>query len=353
MKKRLMALLQALILLCGIVMNVSAETEQTGRRVFTDDCGREVRIPDEITVIVPSGPLSQIVLYAIAPEMFVGLADRFGSAAKGFIPESFFELPCFGQLYGSASLNVEALAAAGPQLVIDVGEAGRSVAEDMDELEALTGIPSVHIEASLASMPEAFRKLGSLLKKEEKGEALAKFCEKVYARTLSVMDRVGDDKVRALYILGDKGLNVLAKGSYHAELIDLITDNLAITDTPAGKGSGNEVSLEQIALWDPDFILFSPDSIFGTVRERAVWRELTAVKSGNYAEVPAGPHNWMGTPPAVQRYLGMIWLTALLYPEYCDYDVKADILEYYELFYGCALTDEQYSALTARAFLAG
>ena len=46
----------------------------------------------------------------------------------------------------------------------------------------------------------------------------------------------------------------------------------------------------------------------------------------------------------------LLWLPSLLYPEYCDYDVKTEIMEYYELFYGCTLTDEQYNTLTANAF---
>ena len=47
----------------------------------------------------------------------------------------------------------------------------------------------------------------------------------------------------------------------------------------------------------------------------------------------------------------LIWLTAELYPEYCDYDVKGDILEFYRLIYHCELTDAQYNALTEGAFL--
>ena len=317
---------------------------------FTDDCGREVEIPTDITRVVSSGPLSQIVLFAIAPEMFVGLAAEYGDSAKGFIPEEYFDLPYFGQLYGSANLNVEELAAVNPQLIIDIGEAKKSIVEDMDDLEAQTQIPSIHIEASLATMPDAYRKLGSILGKEEKGEELAQFCEKVYNRTVSIMDKVGDNRVNALYVLGEEGLNVLANGSYHAELIDMLTNNLAVVDNPAGKGSGNEVTMEQIALWNPDFILFAPGSIYDTVADQEAWKEITAVKNSNYIEVPEGPHNWMGTPPAVQRYLGLIWLTAELYPEFCDYDVKAEIMEYYELFYGCTLTEEQYDALTANAF---
>lgn len=319
--------------------------------VFTDDCGREVEVPGEVTAIVPSGPLAQIVLYAIAPEMIVGLASKYYDSAKGIIPEEHLSLPYFGQLYNTANLNMEELAAAGPQLIIDIGQSMDSGAEDMDNLQNATQIPSVFISASLETMPQTFRKLGELLNKQEKGEELAQFCERVYSRTTSIMEKVGDNKVNAMYILGEEGLNVLAKDSYHSEMIDLLTNNLAVVDNPSSKGSGNEVTMEQIALWNPDFILFAPDSIYGTVAEMDTWSEITAIANGDYIEVPEGPHNWMGTPPAVQRYLGLIWLTAELYPEYCDYDVKAEILEYYKLFYSCELTEEQYNNLTANAFL--
>lgn len=319
--------------------------------LFADDCGREVEVPAQITRIVPSGPLAQIILYAIAPDLFVGLAAEWDECAKGIVPDAYWELPYFGQLYNTANLNVEELALADPQVVIDIGQSMSSGTEDMDTLQSQTGIPTVFISASLKDMPETFRKLGKLLGREEKAEELAVFCERVYKRTVSIMEEVGGNKVDALYVIGEEGLNVLAKDSYHSELIDMLTNNLAVVDAPSSKGSGNEVTLEQIALWDPDFILFTPDSIYDTVAEMDTWCDISAIASGSYIEVPQGPHNWMGTPPAVQRYLGMIWLTAELYPDYCDYDAKAEILEYYELFYGCALTEEQYQTLTANAIL--
>ena len=83
------------------------------------------------------------------------------------------------------------------------------------------------------------------------------------------------------------------------------------------------------------------------------WNRVAAIVDGNYVQVPDLPYNWMGMPPAVQRYLGLIWLTAELYPDYCDYDVKAEILEYYRLFYGCTLTDGQYETITAGSFREG
>ena len=331
---------------------VTPETEAAPTTVvFTDDLGREVELPATIERIVPTGPLSQIILYAIAPDMFVGLAAKWYSTAEGFIPEEYLNLPFFGQLYNTADLNVEELALADPQVIIDIGQTMSSGTEDMDNLQAQTNISSVFISSSLETMPQTYRTLGKLLGREEKAEELAQFCERVYNRTVSIMEQVGDNKVNAMYILGEEGLNVLAKDSYHSELIDMLTNNIAVVDSPSSKGSGNAVTMEQIALWNPDFILFAPDSIYETAAEMDTWCDISAIANSNYIEVPEGPHHWMGTPPAVQRYLGMIWLTAELYPEYCDYDVKAEIYEYYELFYNCKLTDEQYNMLTANAFM--
>lgn len=334
---------------CG---RTAATTEATApTTVFTDDCGRTVAVPEQISRIVASGPLAQIMLYTIAPDMLVGLASRWSSSAEGIVPEQYLALPYFGQLYNTANLNVEELALADPQVIIDLGRVMPSGTEDMDTLQQQTGIPTVFLASSAETMPETYRVLGKLLNRQEKAEQLADFCDRVYSRTLSIMEQVGDRKVTALYIKGEQGLNVLAKDAVHAETLDLLTNNLAVVNNPSSKGSGNEVTMEQIALWNPELILFDSDSIYDSVSEMDTWKELTAIAAGNYLEVPEGPWNWMGTPPAAQRYLGMIWLTAQLYPEYCDYDAKAEILEFYDLFYHCQLTEQQYTQITANAFL--
>ena len=329
----------------------AAKSPASATTVFTDDCGREVEIPSDISRIVATGPLSQIVLYTIAPDMLVGLANKWSSSAEGIVPEEYLQLPYFGQLYNTANLNVEELALAGPQVIIDIGRVMSTGAEDMDTLQQQTGIPTIFLTADNESLPQTYRALGKLLGRPEKGEELAAFCEKVYSRTLSIMEQVGENKVTALYIKGEAGTSVLPNGSSHSETLDLLTDNLAVVDNPSHKGSGNEVTMEQIALWDPELILFDADSIYDTVTGLDTWPELSAIANGSYLEVPEGPWNWMGTPSAAQRYLGMIWLTAQLYPQFCDYDAKAEILEFYELFYHCTLTEQQYEALTAKTHL--
>lgn len=321
-------------------------------RLFTDSTGRTVEIPSVITKVAVSGPLTEIIFYGFAPELLVGRSSNLSEAAAKYMPEEYLRLPVLGQLYGSrGELNLEELLAAGPDVVIDIGESKTSAAEDMEALGKQTGIPFVHITATIETMGEAFRMLGELTGLEERAEEYAQYCERIYGRTLDIMSRVGDGKVRALYCLGGAGCNVIVRGSYHAEILDLLVDNIAVTDSPSAKGTGNEADLEQILNWNPEFIIFEGDSIYETVADDETWQFVQAIAEGNYVEAPSGPYNWMGFPPSVQRYLGMIWLTKMLYPEYCDYDLEEEVKEYYKMFFHIELTKEQYNELTVNAFM--
>ena len=316
---------------------------------FTDSAGRTVEIPATITKISPSGSLAQMFLLAIAPDLLCTIASEYAESNAEYIPAEIMSLPVVGQFYGSADLNLEEIASIGPEIVIDIGEPKETIVEDMDGITEAIAVPAIHITATLDSTPEAFRTLGKILGREEKGEELAAFCEKALASADTVMAAVGDDTVSALYCMGDAGLNVIAATSFHAEVLDKLTDNAAKVDAPSSKGSGNEVDLEQISLWDPDVILFGPGSVYGTVADDETWSQLTAIQNGDYYEVPFGPYNWMGMPPSINRYLGMLWLLAILYPDNVDFDLYTEVAEYYDLFYGYDLTMEKYGELTANS----
>ena len=345
----LISLVLSLFSGCGSAAAPSAEPVKTVE--FTDDCGRSVAVPENINRIVPTGPLSQIVLFALCPEMFVGLASKWDANSIGIIPEEYLSLPYFGQLYGSADLNVESLALAAPQLIIDIGEVKKSTAEDVESLQKQLGIPCVFIESTLESLPETYRKLGALLGLEERAETLASFCEETYNRTLSVMEQLGDSKAQVIYIPGYEELSVIAKGSYHAEIIDLLCDNAALVEEPTSRGTGNPVGMEQVALWTPEYVIFGTAESYASLETDPAWAELRAVKEGKCLLVPSAPLNWLGSPPGAQRILGLIWLTGVLYPDHCDYDVQEEVKEFYELFFHCALSDQQFEAITENAFL--
>ena len=166
-----------------------------------------------------------------------------------------------------------------------------------------------------------------------------------------MMAKVDADGKRAkmLYCLGDAGVNVIAEGSFHAETINTMAQNVAVLEEVVSRGTGNEVDLEQIMLWDPDVICFAPDSIYESVGTMDAWKGVRAIAEGHYYEVPSGPYGWLSSPPSVQRYLGLLWLGQLLYPDYVTYDLQEEVTGYYKLFYGCDLTDEMYQDLVVNA----
>lgn len=326
-------------------------TKRYESKTFTDDLGRQVVVPFNITKVALSGPLTQIVLFALCPDKLVGLAAAWDSSAKEFLDEKYYNLPMLGQLYGGkGTLNLETVAATGAQVIIDVGETKNNMVADMDNLQSQINIPTIHIDAYTKGMGSAYRKLGDLLNMKEEANVLANYCDTVYANTTSLMNNIGENgKVKLLYITGAKGLNIIAKGSYHAEMIDLLSNNLAVVKNPSSSGIGNEVSLEQIILWNPDVILFASGSIYSTVGTNKDWASISAVKNKKYYEVPYGPYNWMGFPPSVQRYLGMIWMSQLLYPDQEKYNMYQEVSRYFELFYHCGITEEQHNRLVANS----
>ena len=349
--KKWLAMLLAVVMVlslaaCGTQSN--PQTDDT-TRVFTDSVGREVEVPAQIDKVALSGPMAQIVLFALCPDKLVGVSNAWSTEAEQYLDEKYFTMPEIGQLYGGkGELNPETLLQSGAQIVIDVGEPKGSIAEDLDALQEQTGIPFVHITATTETTGDAYRMLGDLLNMKDEAETLAAYCEKVYDRTVSIAGSV--EKANVLYVTGDMGQNVIAAGSYHAEILDLLTNNLAVVDEPSSKGTGNEVSMEQILTWDPDVVIFAPESIYDTVADDAAWQSVTAIKNGAYYEVPFVPYNWMGFPPSVQRYLGMMWLSKVLYPDAtAEYDLFSDVQEYYKLFYHCDLTQAQYDALVANS----
>lgn len=325
----------------------AATEESTGEetRVFTDSLGREVTLPIEITRIAVTGPVAQIVVFGLAPDLLAGIATAWDEVASEYLNTEYYELPVLGQLHGGkGELNLEELLRADPQVVIDVGEPKGELATELDDLQEQTQIPFVHITATLAEMGKAYEMLGALLGMEEEAAALSAYCDKVYEEVSTVAETV--DKKRLLFITGEEGLNVIARGSFHAEVIDLLSENLAVVEGPSSKGTGNEVDMEQILNWNPDVILFAPDSIYDTVATLPEWQEITAIKNGAYYKVPYGPHNWMGFQPSVQRLLGLQWMFSVLYPEATDYDLYERVAEYYSLFYHCELSKEQFEHLT-------
>lgn len=334
----------AALLLVLVVSTAACAQEMT----FVDSLGREKTFEEPISRYAVTGTMAQITLFAIAPDEMVGVSSEWDEAARAYIPEKYFGLPVVGQIYGGkGSMNLEELLASDAQVVIDVGEAKKNCAEDLDALEEQTGIPFVHIDASAFTLDETYQMLGELLGKQEEAAALSAYCKEAVDQAKTIAETV--EKKKFLYVVGEEGNHVIAKDSYHSEIIDLLTDNVAVVEEPSSRGTGNEVDGEQILLWNPEVVIFAKDSIYETAAEDPLWQSVEAIKNGQYFEAPFGPYNWMGFPPSAQRILGMKWMAKVLYPEAVEYDLYEEVAEYFDLFYHTELTKEQYDVLMQNA----
>ncbi len=331
--------------------------EQTSY-IFTDSVGRDVELPNEIKSFIPSGPVAQMMLLALAPERMAALATKISDNQKQYLPTYIPELTYVGQLYGSADVNRETLAAIGPDVIIDLGEPKKTIVEDMDNMTKQTGVPSIHITATINRCGEAYRTLGKILNCEERANEIAAYCDNVVANMYTTIRTAGNNKVNAIYISGsdNNSANVIAKSSFHAEVFDLMFNNIAVVDAPSGKGTGNTVNLEQLLTWDPDVLLIGDMATYNKIANGEAdkpWYELKAVKTGNYYGMPDTPYYWFGSPPSVNRLIGIVWMTEMFYDGVggIDYDMKAETVKYYKLFYSHDLTDDEYNTLLSSSIL--
>ena len=327
---------------CG-GQKAATEESSDATRTFVDSAGRTVEIPAEINSIAPSGPLAQIVLYTACPDKLAGIAMDFPDNAKQLIDEKYWGLPKFGQFYGkNASLNMEALIQADPDVIVDIGEAKDTIAEDMDGLQKQLNMPVVFIEATLDTMDEAYAKIGELIGDETDTDKLAQYCNEVSDKADAIKTALKEeDKVTVYEALGDSGLNTNARGSFQGEVIDKV-GALNVADVEAAAaGAGTEVSLEQVISWNPDVIIAERSDVYNLIKTDKAWAELDAVKNGRVYLIPTVPYSALGNPPSVNRVMGILWLGNIIYPEQYGIDITSELQKFYQLFYHVEIDKEK------------
>ena len=311
-----------------------------GAEAFTDSLGRDFQLPDHLERIVPSGNLAQLVLHSIAPDRITGWSSEISGSAKEYFVQDTVNLPVFGTFYGKkANLNKEALMSASPDVVIDMGEikgTPEEMAAELDDLQNDILIPVIFIEAYLDNMPQVFRTLGMLLDEEKKGEALAGYAEEALQMADDARAAI-TDPVTVYYSSSDDGLDAIATGNFHGEVIEKIGAKNVV---PSAFGESNSaVSMEQLYIWDPDVILLSEKEAYDEATTDDMWSMLRAVEEGRVYLIPAEPYSFIDAPPATNRIIGIYWLGNLLYPELYPVDIVEKTKEFYSLYYSHDLSD--------------
>ena len=346
-------LICTVFLVCIISGCSTSQANSVNTRLFTDSAGREVQIPVNISKIAPSGPYAQMILYTLCPDRLLGLSDPFTRIQKHYIDEKYYDLPIYGKLYGAGgTFNLEEIIRTSPNIIIDIGERKAGIDTDMDSIQSRTGIPVIFIEATMDTIADAYDTLGEILGIDGQAAELSRYIRDVMVFAEEARKAIPDDqRPLVMYSQGEYGNEVNGKGSIHSEVLDYVgVKNAADMGSILATG-GDEVSMEQIIIWNPEIVVLAPDSCFRDIYSDPLWAQVDAVKNRRVFEVPIGPYNWLDRPPSVQRVLGILWLGNLVYPEHYDFDMIGKTQEFYKLFFRYDLSEEEARGLLANSTL--
>lgn len=336
-----MSALRSLVVLVASLLFLSP----AAARSITDAAGRVVEIPDRVERVLAAGPPASVLVYVLAPEKLAGWVREPKPEEKPFLLPAFRDLPVFGQLTGKGgTANIEAVLAAKPDVIIDVGTVNPTYASLADKVQAQTGIPYVLIDGAFLRSAATLRETGALLGVSERAETLAAYAEEKLAELEEGLARIPAEKRFSVYFgRGAEGLETGLSGSINMEILEAAgARNVAAA---AGKGGLTQVSFEQILSWKPDVILASSPKFADAIKDDPLWRELDAVKAGRIHVPPVLPFGWIDSPPGVNRLIGIAWLEHVLYPETFPAVLDEEVRAFFKLFYQVELDDAQLAGL--------
>jgi iron complex transport system substrate-binding protein len=335
--KRLVAVAFVILLLAPAI---------AGARSFTDAGGRTVQLPDQVTHVWPAGPPSEALIYILAPEKLVGWTHRIAPESAAFMPKNYGALPVVGRLTGRGNTaNLEAVMAAKPDLILDVGTVGPTYVSLADRVQDQTHIPYVLIGGSLTDTPTLLRTAGTVLGVPDRADTLARYAEDEIADIQKKIATVpANARPKAYMARGPRGLETDVAGSINGEALTFLGAQNVV---PQGASAGNlaDVSMEQVLAWQPDVIVTIDRNFFATVFSDPQWQGVKAVRERHVYLEPLDPFGWIDEPPGPNRLIGLRWLAHLLYPQLFSGDIRAETKRFYELFYHQAPTDAQLDYL--------
>ena len=198
---------------------------------ITDMAGRTVLLSDREPRIFCASPPSLYLLYALDPSLAAGLNFPLNEREKKYLRPDFARLPVLGGWFGQGRTpNLETLLTVRPDFILawySVRGAANDVIENMGRT---LGIPVVYVRLdTLRQYAEAFEFLGRVLKREERGAALARETRRILDEVEPLLAGIPEEeRVSVYYAQGLDGLKTECDTSMHAELINLYSDRKSV-----------------------------------------------------------------------------------------------------------------------------
>ncbi len=336
----------------GAVAALTAPRSAHAARSITDSAGRKVELPDRITRVFAAGGPAAVAVYVLRPDAMVGWPREMRDEEKPYVLPGVRDLPGVGMITGRGdTANVELMLKTKPDLIVDFGSTRQTFVSLADSVQSRTGIPYILIDGRFEATATSLRLLGAMLDVPERGAALARYTQDVFARVDTVVHNVPETQRPRVYLArGPDGLETGLKGSINTEIIERAGGRNVADGGDLRRGIAN-VSPEQVLLWNPDIVVTWDRNFFDRVTRRPdpVWQSLKAVVEKRVYLAPTAPFGWIDRPPSLNRLIGLAWLADIFHGQKFPFDITTDTRAFYKLFYGVDVSDADLGTLIAWA----
>ncbi|WP_338670161.1 ATP-binding cassette domain-containing protein [Pseudodesulfovibrio methanolicus] len=325
----------------------------------TDMAGRKVLVKTQVERVFGYNPMVTSLLFALAPGKIAGLGMPPMPPERMLADPAYLSLPVLGVMGGNfgggkATFDKDAVRQRGVDLILsltlfalDEVEAGAA-----DRLQQELGIPVLVYDGGLDRTGEVLRRVGALVGVPDRGNLLADYFDEKFHHIAKTAAAIPPGERRTVYYAqSPTGLLTEPRRSRHGEIIEY-AGGVNAAEVFEQRGCGRTpVCAADLACWDPDVVIMlsdegkSPQRLYNRLRTDPFWSRLKAVRGNAVFEPPAAMYNWFDRPPSVNRLMGLIWLTNLLYPEWFGWDLIRETREFYRLFYRMDLGPKQVETL--------
>ena len=336
-----------LFLLLIFLLSLSFTTQ--AERTFTDQIGREVKVPDKVDrIVVLQHQTLNLLVQMNATDKIVGVMSNWKQQLGSNYARLAPELSNKASLGDLTHVDAEKLVALHPQVVFVTNYAQQ---EMIDKISSL-GIPAVAIslrhddegernklnpvmadeeQAYVKGLYEGIMLIGNIINKPEEAKALIKETEngrRMVSNRLQLLPE--EQRVRAY--MANPELTTYGSGKYTG----LMMKHAGAVNVAASTIKGfKQVSIEQVIEWNPQVIFVQNryPAVVNEIQSSPQWQVIDAVKNHCVYLMPEYAKAW-GYPMPEAMGIGELWMAKKLYPEkFNDVDMHKIVNGWYRTFY--------------------
>ncbi|HAM4285801.1 TPA: ABC transporter substrate-binding protein [Escherichia coli] len=334
-----------LLLIFLLSLSFTTQAEQT----FTDQIGREVKVPDKVDrIVVLQHQTLNLLVQMNATDKIVGVMSNWKQQLGSNYARLAPELSNKASLGDLTHVDAEKLVALHPQVVFVTNYAPQ---EMIDKISSL-GIPAVAIslrhddegernklnpvmadeeQAYVKGLYEGIMLIGNIINKPEEAKALIKATEngrRMVSNRLQLLPE--EQRVRAY--MANPELTTYGSGKYTG----LMMKHAGAVNVAASTIKGfKQVSIEQVIEWNPQVIFVQNryPAVVNEIQSSPQWQVIDAVKNHCVYLMPEYAKAW-GYPMPEAMGIGELWMAKKLYPEkFNDVDMHKIVNGWYRTFY--------------------